>query len=425
MNKKRPLWLNNWFNKTIDDSGFVVERIPFSASSEWRFIEDSLVHNSGRFFTIVGTRHALSNGKVEYRPLIEQREIGTLGFITHDTSAGKQILLQAKIEPGNVGICQLAPTYQATASNAARVHGGAEPAYKKFFDGVEGTLQSEQGSRFLGKLNRNAVVSVPEAIEPTDLHRWTPVSELLRLFDIDNLINTDARSVLVCADWETLVSVPFTSAEDAFTHSLRQSYMTKRATSVKKVNSQLTKLRKRAIPLEKIALHDLPGWKITEKTIEPTKDGPFSVIQIAVTSHDREVTSWDQPIVDSHSNGLADLYCAYIQDVLCFYMPPQAEAGLLHSVELGPSYLEEPGSRVSDYAKRSAHVLASVLQSDEGGRFYQDSTHYRLLQVDQSVVDDTDLRYWLSLGEIKQLLGQGGIFTNEARSLLSLVLRWL
>jgi oxidase EvaA len=65
-------------------------------------------------------------------------------------------------------------------------------------------------------------------------------------------------------------------------------------------------------------------------------------------------------------------------------------------------------------------VVARVRQSDEGGRFYRDVTDYRIVRrLDGS--DETDA-VALTLGELQELLLEGGWLTNEARSALSLLL---
>ena len=59
---------------------------------------------------------------------------------------------------------QLSPTVQATRSNYSQVHQGKRPNYVEYFaDRARGTvlvdqLQTEQGSRFLRKQNRNMLV---------------------------------------------------------------------------------------------------------------------------------------------------------------------------------------------------------------------------------------------------------------------------
>src|SRR3989339_962265 len=110
--------LRSWFANLIKKSDFRIEWIPLSKSSSWYFKNGKIVHKSGRFFEIIG----LAN-----QPFIDQREIGTLGFLIRERKQKKEILVQAKIEPGNSNTIQLAPTCQATKSNSLRFHGGKEP----------------------------------------------------------------------------------------------------------------------------------------------------------------------------------------------------------------------------------------------------------------------------------------------------------
>jgi oxidase EvaA len=64
-------------------------------------------------------------------------------------------------------------------------------------------------------------------------------------------------------------------------------------------------------------------------------------------------------------------------------------------------------------------LLARVRQSDEGGRFFQQVSDYRLLLArDDQALAGT----WLSLGELWHLLRQRGRAGNELRSLASLLL---
>jgi oxidase EvaA len=68
-------------------------------------------------------------------------------------------------------------------------------------------------------------------------------------------------------------------------------------------------------------------------------------------------------------------------------------------------------------------VVASCRQSDEGGRFYRDVTLYRIVELDDLALAPANA--WLSLSEIRALLDRGGYFTNEARTLISILLRHL
>jgi len=152
--------MNNWFSGLIKKSGFHIEWIPLSKSRFWFLKEGIISHKSGHFFRIIGLRFHDLKGNLTDQPFIDQREIGTLGFLIREIKQKKEILVQAKIEPGNTNIIQLAPTCQATKSNSLRFHGGKEPPFSHFFTEehpqvISSTLQSEQGSRFLNKRNRN------------------------------------------------------------------------------------------------------------------------------------------------------------------------------------------------------------------------------------------------------------------------------
>ncbi len=60
-------------------------------------------------------------------------------------------------------------------------------------------------------------------------------------------------------------------------------------------------------------------------------------------------------------------------------------------------------------------LVARVRQSDEGGRFYRDVTDYRIIRRHEPPSDEPDA-VALTLGELQELLLEGGWLTNEARS---------
>lgn len=102
---------------------------------------------------------------VAEQPIIIQDEIGFLGIIAKEIKGILHFLMQAKIEPGNVNGVQVSPTIQATRSNFTCVHGGQMPLYFDWFKEAQkygvvlyDQIQSEQGSRFAGKRNRNIIL---------------------------------------------------------------------------------------------------------------------------------------------------------------------------------------------------------------------------------------------------------------------------
>ena len=89
-----------------------VNKIPFSKLKSWTINENNISHDSGKFFSIDGI-HVKTSWPDVYewdQPIINQPEVGYLGFITKEFDGILYFLMQAKIEPGNVNYVQLSPT---------------------------------------------------------------------------------------------------------------------------------------------------------------------------------------------------------------------------------------------------------------------------------------------------------------------------
>jgi len=432
--QSRPKNVQKWVDMIIEHASFEVKPVRLTDSTNWLVVDGAIRHSSGLFFNIVGVSWDEDSGRSYSQPFIEQREVGSLGFLLLKEEGKNRLLVQAKIEPGNVGAVQLAPTYQATASNAACIHGGRQPLYSanfypnsKFL--ISETLQSEQGSRFLGKQNRNILSTADSWFDAAETHRWFHVDELLELLAHDNLVNTDARSVLVCCPWEELVSRrPFSRHSTEFAKDLQESYQSRSTTKLKKIEADLNLLRSGVHPIRIVDINRIDGWQLTNHGLETQGAQPFAVKHIQVTAKIREVPAWDQPIIDSKGCGYVDLVCGRQKGVLQFLFRMQREPGLHDYVELGPTFIQEPGIAVipkDDLAlKAKAKILVELWQSDEGGRFFQDINRYRIIDVGETYQVGDEL-YWLTLAEIKTLINKGSYFTNEARSVLSLLLLWL
>ena len=153
----------SWINEQNNKVNVEVRKIPFSKLNLWSFNKDKsiLSHDTGKFFSIEGINIKTNWGNINEwsQPIINQPEIGYLGFITKEFNGVLHFLLQAKIEPGNVNHVQLSPTLQATKSNYTRAHKGKKPEYLDYFVEAKAKqilldqLQSEQGARFLKKRN--------------------------------------------------------------------------------------------------------------------------------------------------------------------------------------------------------------------------------------------------------------------------------
>jgi NDP-hexose 2,3-dehydratase. len=186
-------------------TGSSVERITWRGAPAWRKGQERIHHVSGRYFSLV-----VLSIKGREHLFIDQPEVGILGFLMTVHEGEPHWLVQAKAEPGNVGLTQWAPTVQATKSNYERVHGGRETPHLEAFRHVDArdVRGSEQGDRFLNKFNRNALRPVPASrmqdASDTTL-TWTSSTDFKGALLRDYEVNTDARSVVVCANWDAHV----------------------------------------------------------------------------------------------------------------------------------------------------------------------------------------------------------------------------
>lgn len=408
--------LKSWVHACGLAAQLQVSEIPFLESLEWLYADVEIKHRSNRFFKVIGV--VWKKDKITYQQLfIDQSEIGTLGFILHQEEKENSILIQAKVEPGNVGLVQIAPTCQATLSNLDQVHGGRLPQYASFFASdaeeiLSHSLQSEQGMKFFGKRNNNVIVAIREKIAAMKNYKWVKVRLLCKALAEDYLVNTDARSVLVTSNWQKLLGDTVFNSDEAFITELKKSYLTKSCVvSVEEVVKCLQTLAVQRVPTKKVPIGKLENIQKNEGKIISFHESDIGLIHVRVNTKSREVQQWDQPLIKSFAQDSYTLYCGRLNDILFFCFKFWVEPGLYNHVELGPDTLNT----------YEGEVIKSCWQSDEGGRFFQNKNRYRLVDIGQ-IKDKTAGAIWLSLSQVQELSMREGIFCNEARSAISLIL---
>lgn len=446
--------IQQWLGDSRRASDMQISEIPRSRSLEWIFDGHRLRHTSGGFFSIVGaTLLTVGERQVLDQPLIDQPEIGILGFLIRTLDETPHILVQAKPEPGNVGLVQAAPSVQATESNYRRRHRGkATPFLERFLSPGKATvvsesLQSEEGTRFLGKYNRNMVVEVggEERLLESHAHRWFPIHDLTPLLSQDFQVNTDARSVLATAPWRVLVAghTPFGRWRNRGGpgETLLRSFEApedKSALSTTRIAERLYRLRAAAdFATTIVGLTDLTNWTMTDTAIRHARREMFEVGHFAVETSEREVPRWDQPLVVSPVEGEVVLLGQERGGILHFLFNARPEIGFREKFQYGPAIqhlgdqppilpsLEGQTSALEDVLSRSETFLASR-NSDEGGRFFRCVSYYRvcLIPPDERVDPGENLS-WMTLRQVASLLRLRGFFSNEARSLISMLLAYL
>lgn len=438
-----------WLKERCRPDEFKVDQVPLDEMEKWSLDAqgDCISHESGRFFHIEGV-HVKTNfgGELEWdQPIINQPEIGFLGFITRVYNGTRYFLMQAKMEPGNINTLQISPSLQATKSNFSQVHKGRRPTFLEYFNGEKKVkilvdhLQTEQGARFFRKRNRNIVIEIDEDLVLPDEFCWLTLGEMKALLREDNVLNMDTRSVLstipliedsVIESLEPFDLFDLRSTLSANGKKFLKSFISKESvnTTDNLLSWYTSQMMKWELEVTKKPLTQLDGWKVNKWAIEGDERF-FSVIGVNVTAGTREQTHWMQPLLKDTHIGLLVFICQEIEGVLHFLVQAKVEAGNLDLIELAPTvscsnyeYVKTKQNRpflFDEIFEGKNHILFDSLQSEEGGRFYEIQNRNMIVEVPEGMKFDLPFNYaWMTLAQMKEFMRYGK-FNIEARSIIS------
>lgn len=446
----------NWMKVRNNEVKYEISQIPLANLNGW-FCEDSQIrHHSGKFFSIDGIRVSTNYRDVSTwdQPIINQPEIGFLGFIVQKKNGVLHFLIQAKIEPGNLNIVQLSPTLQATRSNYTRVHKGVSPLYLEYFTGDKNAtilvdqLQSEQGARFLRKRNRNIIVEVDEneSIDVKDDFIWVTLGQIKELLNYPNVVNMDTRTVISCikfGDYSestlklmTIIQrreTELISNKESFLYSVlsKENYLN----NIQEIIQWITSLKfKYELDLKNILISEIKHWKFDGNTIHHEDNKYFDVIGVNVQIGNREVIAWDQPMVRSAQEGIMGFLVKKINGVYHFLVQAKLEAGNFDIVELAPTVQCLTGNYRKGYNEYTIpyleyfieapteNVWYSAYQSEEGGRFYHEQNLNIIIEVGEDFPIQVDDNFcWMTLNQMLSFVTYNNYLNIAARSLLSAI----
>ncbi|MFF9024885.1 NDP-hexose 2,3-dehydratase family protein [Streptomyces eurythermus] len=425
--------VTDWLAERLRANRFRVDRIPFAGLDGWSSAPDSgnLVHRSGRFFSVEGVGVTIAGESrpkwqepAWHQPIIHQPEVGILGILAKEIDGVLHFLMQAKMEPGNRNVLQLSPTVQATRSNYTKVHQGAGVRYLEYFLGprrgrvLADTLQSEHGSWFLRKANRNVVVETDDDVVPHEDFRWLTLGQIGRLLRHDNLVNMDSRTVLA--------TLPASSTDGSRARALHTDL---------EMLSWITAQRARhEVRVERLPLAGVEGWHRTPTAVERADGRYFRVVAVAVQAGNREVTGWTQPLIEPAGRGVTAFLTRCFGGVPHFLVHARVEAGLLDVLELAPTvqYTPENYARL-DPADRPPfldQVLAAgprrtryeAVHSEEGGRFLNAESRYLVVEADPGTTPEPPEDYlWVTPGQLGTLARHARYLNVQARTLLACI----
>lgn len=409
---------------------------PLAELDGWKIDPETgnIKHVSGRFFTLTGlhVRHRYHDQELEWdQPIIDQAEIGILGILVKEIAGVLHFCLQAKEEPGNLHGVQLSPTVQATYSNYTQSHGGSRPPFIDHFLEPDpdkilyAKLQSEDGGRFLYKLNRNMIIQVgrQELNELPPEFIWLTLAQIGRLLRQENLLHATTRSIL-CGLLLT---------HDSMTPFGNRSFQQRLLATLQWYDD---KAAVNHFQLKRIGLNTLNEWNMTKRGFFAHKQNRFfQIIGLHVSVASREVAGgWDQPILNNPELGIIGLVIRLQKKERYFLMQAKAEPGNRTVLQLGPTVQFTPGNYIDNnkLAKpflfdeflrpRNLVLLADSMQAEEGARFYRESHRHRILELPAGMPLDFPSQFrWVSETELRFFLTLGGYINSCARSILACV----
>ena len=438
----------DWMKAQNDTVVSNIQQIPISNLNGWGYRDDRIRHESGKFFSIDGIHIETNYRSVPQwdQPIINQPEIGFLGFIVKKFDGVMHFLMQAKIEPGNLNIVQLSPTLQATRSNYTRVHGGKSPAYLEYFNGemdvtvLVDQLQSEQGARFLHKRNRNIIVEVDEndEIEVMPNFIWMSLGQIKELLRYPNVVNMDSRTVISCIKFGSYsehslklldrvkrMTGIHSSKPDSFLYSVLSSE--NHLHDLQDIIQWITFLKFRyELSVSPIGISQMQHWIYDGNVIHHETGKYFDVIGVRVEIGNREVISWDQPMVRSAQEGLMGFVVKKINGIYHFLVQAKLESGNFDVVELAPTVQCLTGNYRKGKNEYTIPYLEDVLeapkdniwyssyQSEEGGRFFQEQNLNIIVEVGDEFPVEVDENYcWMTLNQMLSFVTYNNLLLSD------------
>ena len=403
-----------------------VIQIELEKLEQWELDNDlNLRHASGHFFSLIGMMCEMENS---CRILINQPEIGLL--YTEVKTKNRTIDLESKIvcnvkfEPGNEPYYQLSPTIQKTYSNIRGYHGGKRLGNEEINKLMRGAsyvlLQTEQSDSFLHKKNLNVVSH--KNIESngelrSELHIEISIRELLRYLLRDKIVHIDLRSC-ICVQ---LIEI-----------QKRDNGSSKEQCDIDKIIKEVsiyTTLNQKKWKSTSVA--EIGAYKDgVIKVVNPKTKDLYKVVGVRTTTKGREVTSWDQPLLECPQQTFHLIFNKKDKQVKILVNIYTGGAGSLNEGELSPisTAFGLTLDEVNEIRGKSKEVHQSI-QTEEGGRFLKRNNKHILHKIESREMDDVlsikEGLCWINMDQLYALVTNTNLVSIELRSIACILSAYL
>jgi oxidase EvaA len=276
-------------------------------------------------------------------------------------------------------------------------------------------LQSEHGSWVYRKSNRNVIVETADDVPVDEDFIWVTLGQVGRLLLLDNVVNMDSRTVLA--------SAPIHRSEP--TAALSDPDLLSWFTSEQCRHEVHTKL---------VPLANVTDWRTDEWCIEHHEGRYFRVMAVRVEASNREVSYWSQPLLEPLGARVSAFLMRRFDGIPHLLARARVEAGLIRTVELGPTVqcvpefhthlpIQNRPPFLDIVLNAPAHTIRySAIHSEEGGRFFHPECQYLLIEATEHQAPSHPPAgfQWITVGQLESLAGHSHNVNVQARTLLSL-----
>ncbi len=197
----------SWMTELKSQYVLDVVPMPLRHVANWTTGTHEISHDDKRFFSVIAVSVEAGNREVSSwtQPIIRPQQEGLVAFVAKEIDGVLNLLVQAKVEPGNLDLLEMAPTVQCLTGSIRDAAPEDLPPLLNWtlespVDCFESsTMQSEEGGRFFLEQNRNLIMKASRKIplEIPDNYIWMTVGQAKTFIKHNNHVNAQARCLLM------------------------------------------------------------------------------------------------------------------------------------------------------------------------------------------------------------------------------------
>jgi oxidase EvaA len=197
----------SWMTELKSQTRLDVCPMPLKQVANWTIGTHEISHDDKRFFSVIAVSVEAGNREVSSwtQPIIKPQQEGLVAFVTKEIDGVLNLLVQAKVEPGNLDLLEMAPTIQCLTGSIRDAAAEDLPpllswALESPVDCFESsTMQSEEGGRFFLEQNRNLIIKAGDRThaEIPDNYIWMTVGQVKTFTKYNNHVNAQARCLMM------------------------------------------------------------------------------------------------------------------------------------------------------------------------------------------------------------------------------------